>query len=81
MLGLWMLDTVNSPRADVVTASLAVLPSEPGAPEGHSGISVGVWAASNAVDAMTAATSACIGFMSLTFTFTSLSGGQTEYRP
>ena len=45
-LGLWMLETLSSPLADVVTASLAVLPSEPGAPDGHSGISAGVWAAS-----------------------------------
>ena len=41
-----MLDTLSSPLADVVTASLAVLPSEPGAPDGQSGISAGVWAAS-----------------------------------
>ena len=42
-----MLDTLSSPLADVVTASFAVLPSDPGAPDGHSGISAGVWAAAS----------------------------------
>ena len=42
MLGLWMLETLSSPLADVVTASFAVLPSDPGAPDGQSGISAGV---------------------------------------
>ena len=41
-LGLWMLATLSSPLADFVTASFAVLPSDPGAPDGQSGISAGV---------------------------------------
>ena len=41
-----MLDTLSSPLADFVTVSAAVLPSDPGAPAGHSGISGGVWARS-----------------------------------
>ncbi len=44
MLGLWMLETLISPLADFVTASGALLPSDPGAPAGQSGISCGVWA-------------------------------------
>ena len=41
MLGLWMLETLSSPLADVVTASFAVFPSDPGAPLGQRGISAG----------------------------------------
>ena len=41
MLGLWMLETLSSPLAEVVTASFAVFPSDPGAPLGHRAISVG----------------------------------------
>src|SRR5580765_1274427 len=47
--GLWMLQTESSPLADLATTSLAVLPSEPGAPFGHRGISLGSSAASKAV--------------------------------
>ncbi len=60
-LGLWMLDTLSSPLADVVTASLAVLPSDPGAPDGHSGISTGVWAA--AIEAVATSAAASIGIV------------------
>src|SRR6185369_14783640 len=42
-----MLQTESSPLADLATTSFAVLPSEPGAPFGHKGISVGSSAASN----------------------------------
>src|SRR5215208_905790 len=41
MLGLWMPDTLSSPLADVVTFSFIGLPSDPGAPFGHRGISAG----------------------------------------
>src|SRR5678816_4934154 len=46
--GLWMLQTESSPLDDFATTSLAVLPSEPGAPFGHREISLGSSPASNA---------------------------------
>src|SRR5437870_5588639 len=46
--GLWMLQTEISPLADFFTTSGAVFPSEPGAPSGHSGISLGISAAKTA---------------------------------
>ena len=45
MLGLWMPATLSSPLAEVVTTSFVGLPSDPGAPPGHSGISAGLSAA------------------------------------
>ena len=65
MLGWWMLETLNSPLADFVTASFAVLPSEPGAPDGQSGISAGVCAAASDEDKTSTATIAAT-FMSFT---------------
>src|SRR4029453_14180265 len=46
--GLWMLQTESSPLADFAMVSLAVLPSEPGAPFGPNEISLGSSPASNA---------------------------------
>ena len=59
MLGLWMLETLSSPLAEVVTASFAVFPSDPGAPLGHRAISAGGSAARSESGSSSAARSAC----------------------
>src|SRR5947208_17182466 len=58
MLGLWMLETRCSPRPVSSISSLAVLPSEPGAPLGQRGISLGTSAAKVAPAQTTVATTA-----------------------